>query len=292
MGIADEIKNSFKHSNALFNLIYLNLAVFLVINIIHVFFFFFVLDWDKVGLVRWLEVPAYLPNLAHKPWTIITYMFTHEQFLHVLFNMLTLYWFGIIFLNYFDEKKLLNLYLLGGIAGAIFYMLAFNLFPVFHAALPVSAALGASASVIAIMIAISVYVPNNAIYLVLIGPVKLKYIALFFIFLDILSIPIDNAGGHIAHLGGAFFGWLFASQFKSGKDITKWFGHLMDALFSLFKPREKIKISYRRPADEIEYNSQKVAQQTEIDRILDKISRGGYESLSKEEKDILFKMGK
>jgi membrane associated rhomboid family serine protease len=292
MGIAEEIRNSYKHSNALFKLIYLNLAVFLIINIIHVFFFFFQFDWDKAGFVRWLEVPAYLPNLAHKPWTIITYMFTHEQFLHVLFNMLTLYWFGIIFLNYFDEKKLLNLYILGGIVGAIFYILAFNLFPVFHNALPLSAALGASASVIAIMIAISVYVPDNAVYLVLIGPVKLKYIALFFIFLDVLSIPIDNAGGHIAHLGGAFFGWLFAMQFKNGRDITKWFGHLMDGLFSLVKPRERIKVAYRRPADEIEYNSQKVAQQADIDRILDKISKGGYDSLSKEEKDILFKMGK
>jgi len=292
MSIAEEIKNSFKHSNALFKLIYLNLAVFLVINIVYVFFFLFGLNREQIGFINWLEVPAYLPSLAHKPWTIITYMFTHEQFLHVLFNMLTLYWFGTLFLNYFDEKKLLNVYLLGGIAGAIFYILAFNLFPVFKSILPVSMALGASASAIAIMIAISAYVPDNSIQLILIGPVKLKYLAIFFIFLDILSIPVGNAGGHIAHLGGAFFGWLFAYQFKSGRDITKWFGHLMDALFTLFKPREKIKVTYRKPKDEIEYNTQKVSQQKEIDRILDKISRGGYESLSKEEKDILFKMGK
>jgi membrane associated rhomboid family serine protease len=292
MSIVEEIRNSYKHSNALFKLIYLNLAIFLAINIVYVIFFLFGISRDQIGLVRWLEVPAYLPSLAHKPWTIISYMFTHEQFLHVLFNMLTLYWFGTIFLSYFDEKKLLNLYILGGIVGAIFYILAFNLFPVFKEALPLSEALGASASVLAIMIAISVYVPNNSVQLVLIGPIKLKYIALFFIFLDILSIPIDNAGGHIAHLGGAFFGWLFASQFRAGRDITKWFGHIMDALFSLFKPRPKIKVSYRKPSDEIEYNSQKVAQQQEIDRILDKISKGGYESLSKEEKDILFRMGR
>jgi hypothetical protein len=206
--------------------------------------------------------------------------------------MLTLYWFSVIFLNYFDEKKLLNLYILGGIAGALFYILSFNLFPVFQTSLPVSVALGASASVLTIMIAISVFVPNNSVYIILVGPVKLKYIAIFFIFLDVLSIPVDNAGGHIAHLGGAFFGWLFASQIKSGRDITKWFGNIMDALFSFLKPREKIKVSYRRPSDEIEYNSQKLERQSEIDRILDKISKGGYESLSKEEKDILFKMGK
>jgi membrane associated rhomboid family serine protease len=292
MGFAEEIKQSFKHSNAMFKLIYINLAVFLIINIIHVFFFFFELDWDRTGFVKWLEVPAWLPSLGRRPWTIITYMFTHEQFLHILFNMLTLYWFSLIFLNYFDEKKLLNLYILGGITGAIFYILAFNLFPVFQIALPHSAALGASASVLAIMIAVSVYVPNNTIYLVLIGPIKLKYIAIFFIFLDILSIPIGNAGGHIAHLGGAFFGWIFALQIKSGRDITKWFGHIMDGLFILLKPREKIKVTYRRPADEIDYNSQKIERQNEIDRILDKISKGGYESLTKEEKDILFRMRK
>jgi membrane associated rhomboid family serine protease len=292
MGIAEEIKQSFKHSNAMFKLIYINLAVFLIINIIYVFLFLFGLKSVEVGLIKWLAVPAFLPNLATRPWTIFTYMFTHENFLHILFNMLTLYWFSVIFLNYFDEKKLLNLYILGGIAGALFYILSFNLFPVFQTSLPVSVALGASASVLTIMIAISVFVPNNSVYIILVGPVKLKYIAIFFIFLDVLSIPVDNAGGHIAHLGGAFFGWLFASQIKSGRDITKWFGNIMDALFSFLKPREKIKVSYRRPSDEIEYNSQKLERQSEIDRILDKISKGGYESLSKEEKDILFKMGK
>jgi len=292
MGIAEEIKQSFKHSNAMFKLIYINLAVFLIINIIYVFLLLFGLKSVEVGLIKWLAVPAFLPNLATRPWTIFTYMFTHENFLHILFNMLTLYWFSVIFLNYFDEKKLLNLYILGGIAGALFYILSFNLFPVFQTSLPVSVALGASASVLAIMIAISVFVPNNSVYIILIGPVKLKYIAIFFIFLDVLSIPVDNAGGHIAHLGGAFFGWFFASQIKSGRDITKWFGNIMDALFSLLKPREKIKVSYRRPSDEIEYNAQKLERQNEIDRILDKISKGGYESLSKEEKDILFKMRK
>jgi membrane associated rhomboid family serine protease len=292
MSIADEIKRSFKSSNALFKVIYINLAVFLIVNIVYVFFYLFGVNRELVGLDRWLAVPAYLPSLIVKPWTIITYMFFHEQFLHILFNLLTLYWFSTIFLSYFDEKKFLNLYLLGGIVGAVFYITAYNSFPVFRDSLHASEALGASASVLAILIAISTYVPNNSVYLILIGPVKLKYIAIFFIFLDILSIPIENPGGHIAHLGGAFIGWLFAVQFKGGRDITKWFGNLMDGIFSLFKPRTKIKVSYRKPADEIQYNSQKLEKQNEIDRILDKISKGGYESLSKEEKDILFRMGK
>jgi len=106
MGIADEIKQSFKHANAMFKLIYINLALFLIINIIYVFLFLFGLKSNEVGLIKWLAVPAWLPNLASRPWTLITYMFTHENFLHILFNMLTLYWFSVIFLNYFDEKKL------------------------------------------------------------------------------------------------------------------------------------------------------------------------------------------
>ncbi len=293
MSIGDEILRTFKSGGAMVKLIYINLAVFLGINIIYVVFFLLGIPKDSVGLIQWLAVPAWLPNLAARPWTLITYMFTHENFLHILFNLLTFYWFSIIFLSYFDDKKLLNVYILGGITGAIFYIVAYNAFPAFSSALPASYALGASASILAIMIAISTYVPNYSVYLVFIGPIKLKYLAIFFIFIDILSIPAGNAGGHIAHLGGAFFGWMFTLQYKRGGDITKWFGKIMDWLFSLFKRRQHIKVTYRRaPADDMEYNKIKIERQSEIDRILEKISKGGYESLSKEEKDTLFKAGK
>lgn len=293
MSIGDEILRTFRSGGAMVKLIYINLAVFLAVNIIYVFFFLFGVPRDSVGLIQWLAVPAWLPNLAARPWTLVTYMFTHENFLHILFNLLTFYWFSIIFLSYFDDKKLLNVYILGGITGALFYIAAYNAFPAFSSALPASYALGASASILAIVIAISTYVPNYSVYLVFIGPVKLKYLAMFFIFLDILSIPAGNAGGHIAHLGGAFFGWLFTLQYKRGGDITKWFGKIMDWFFSLFKRRQRIKVTYRRaPADDMEYNKIKNERQSEIDRILEKISKGGYESLSKEEKDTLFKAGK
>lgn len=293
MSIGDEILRTFRSGGAMVKLIYINLAVFLAVNIIYVVFFLFGVPRDSVGLIQWLAVPARLPTLAARPWTLITYMFTHENFLHILFNLLTFYWFSIIFLSYFDDKKLLNVYILGGITGALFYIGAYNAFPAFSSALPASYALGASASILAIVIAISTYVPNYSVYLVFIGPVKLKYLAMFFIFLDILSIPAGNAGGHIAHLGGAFFGWMFTLQYKRGGDITKWFGKIMDWFFSLFKRRQRIKVTYRRaPADDMEYNKIKNERQSEIDRILEKISKGGYESLSKEEKDTLFKAGK
>jgi hypothetical protein len=167
--------------------------------------------------------------------------------------------------------------------------MSYNIFPAFNPT--TSIALGASASVMAIIIATSVYAPDYAINLMFIGPVKLKYIAIFSIVLDILSIPTSNSGGHIAHLGGALFGFLYISQYRKGKNITKGFDKIMDKLFSLFKPKSKFKVTHKRPANDFEYNKTKVEEQKEIDKILEKIANKGYNSLSKKEKEILFKMG-
>lgn len=291
MSIADEIKQSFKSGSSLTKLIYINLAVFLVVKLIAVFYFLLSVE-NSFSLVSWLAVPADLSNLAYKPWTIFSYMFLHQDFLHILFNMLWLYWFGQIFLHYFDNKKLLSVYLVGGLAGAFVYILTFNIFPVFADILPVSYALGASASVIAIVIAVSVYAPNHTIYLLFFGPVKLKYIALVTIIIDVISIASTNAGGHLAHLGGALFGYFYIMQFKKGRNITRLFDRFMDFIFSIFKPRPKIKVTYKRPVDDFEYNKSKAQKQAEIDKILDKIAKSGYESLSKQEKETLFKNSK
>jgi len=164
MGIADELKQSFKSGNTLIKLLYINIAVFLAVKIIGVIFFLLSAE-QTFSIANWLAVPADFSNLILKPWTIFTYMFLHVDFFHILFNMLWLYWFGVLFLSYFDEKKLLSLYLTGGLAGAALYILAFNIFPAFSEVLPVSFALGASASVIAIVIAVSVYAPDHTIHL-------------------------------------------------------------------------------------------------------------------------------
>ncbi|MFO7844030.1 MAG: rhomboid family intramembrane serine protease [Bacteroidales bacterium] len=288
MGIADEIKQSFKSGSTLIKLLYINIAVFLAVKIVSVIFFLLSAE-QTFSIAHWFAVPADFSNLISKPWTIFTYMFLHVGFIHILFNMLWLYWFGIIFLSYFDEKKLLSLYLTGGLAGAALYILAFNIFPVFTDILPVSFALGASASVIAIVIAVSVYAPEHTIHLMFFGPVKLKYIAIITIVVDILSIASSNAGGHIAHLGGALYGYLFVQQYKKGKNINRGFDRFMDKLFTMFKPKPKIKVTYKRPMTDIEYNKQKAKKQEEIDRILDKIAKTGYDSLTKKEKEILFK---
>jgi len=291
MSIVDEIKQSFKSGSSLIKLIYINLTIFLVVRLIDVFLKLFTIE-SVFSLVTWLAVPADISILLHRPWTIISYMFLHYEFLHILFNMLWLYWFGQIFLHYFDNKKLLSVYIVGGIAGAFVYILTFNIFPLFTEILPVSFALGASASVIAIVIAVSVYAPNHTIYLLFFGAVKLKYIALATILIDVISIASTNAGGHLAHLGGALFGYFYIMQLKKGRNITRLFDRFMDFIFSVFKPRPKIKVSYRRPVDDIEYNKSKVQKQAEIDKILDKIAKSGYDSLSKQEKETLFKNSK
>jgi membrane associated rhomboid family serine protease len=242
--------------------------------------------------VKYLMVPSRPVELLSRPWTLITYMFTHFSFMHILFNMLILYWFGRIFLQYLTGRQLLTTYLVGGLAGAFLYLIFLNSFPGLRLPLGTSM-LGASAAIMAIVIAISAYAPDYSMNLLFIGPVKLKYIALFYIIADVLMIASDNAGGNISHLGGAMYGLWFTSQFKKGRDPGKWLNRLLDFIFNLFRPRPKLNVTYRKNApliSDFDYNKSKVAQQKEIDRILDKIARAGYESLTKQEKEILFSM--
>jgi len=292
MSILDEIKISFKSGNALVKLIYINIAVFLAVKLIGVLVTVLQVNY-KLAPVYWLAVTADVSSLIYKPWTVFTYMFVHEDFLHIIFNLIWFYIFGQIFLRYFNEKKLISLYILGGLAGAVLYILAFNTFSIYNPSIPM---IGASGSVIAIVVAISFYIPDHTINLMFIGPVKLKYIAIVSIVMDVLSITSSNAGGHIAHLGGALFGYLYIMQMKKGKNITKGFDRFMDKIFSLFKPRPKVKVSYRKPINDldrdIEYNKTKAANQKDIDKILDKIAKSGYDSLSKKEKETLFKNSK
>ncbi|MFO8236053.1 MAG: rhomboid family intramembrane serine protease [Bacteroidales bacterium] len=287
--IGQQIKDNFKKGNSLIKLIYINLAVFLVIKLIQVIAFLFGFSGISSLFIPWLAVPADVEVLLTRPWTLFTYMFLHEQFFHILFNLLWLYIFGRIFLMYLNEKRLLSLYLTGGLAGAALYIIAFNIFPAFTDMVPHAIALGASASVMAIVIATAVYAPDFTIHLLFLGPVKLKYIAIVSIALDILSIAGSNAGGHIAHLGGALFGYLYIAQYRKGKNLTYGFDRFMDSVFSLFKPKPKIRVTYKKPKTDIEYNKEKVKKQERINKILDKISKHGYESLTKEEKELLFR---
>jgi membrane associated rhomboid family serine protease len=289
MDIIDELKAIFRQGSVVIKLIYINVAVFLIVNIVYLFFTLFKIN--GFSFISFLAVPSDVGVLFHKPWSLFTYMFYHEEILHILFNLLWLFWFGKIFLEFLDSKKLLSLYIFGGLSGAALFILFFNIFPAFQSQIG-APMLGASAAIMAIVIAISFYVPNYEVYLLFLGRIKLKYIALVSIILDIILIRYENAGGHIAHLGGALYGYLYITQLKKGKDIVRGYISIFDGIAKWFKPKKKMNVSCKRPVDDFEYNKSKFDKQKEIDRILDKIAKGGYDSLTKDEKDFLFRSSK
>jgi len=277
-------------------LIIINIAVFLLVNLAHLFFFLFQVNPFQTGndgitkIAYWLAVPSNIELLLQRPWSVFTYMFLHENLWHLFFNMLMLYFGGMIFKEYLGSKKLLITYILGGLTGAAFYIAAYNFFPVFASAVSLSTAIGASASVLAIIVAIAAYIPDYKVRLFFIGQVKFKWIAVAFVLLDLLSIEKDNPGGHIAHLGGAFFGLVYILALKKGL-VTK---QLFNPLKKLFKRKPKMKATYspKKPVTDDQYYYNKKLHQQKIDSILDKIKKSGYESLSKEDKELLFKESK
>ena len=285
----------FFSKTVLSRLILINTVVWLLVQIVNLFAWLFAVHQESTVLSiigQYFALPASLSALASKPWTLFTYMFLHEGFLHLLFNLIMLYFGGIIFLEYLNGKKLLWTYILGGLTGALFFVTAYNIFPVFAGVRSMAVALGASASVLAIIIAIATYVPDYTIHLFLLGRMKLKYLALIFVAIDLISINKGNAGGHIAHLGGAFWGFVYAFYLRKGNDFYKIFYNIK--ISNPFEKRRWKKMDTTRPdsgrpMDDDEYSKRKVATQKEIDHILDKISKSGYDSLTKAEKDLLFK---
>lgn len=289
--ILTELKDNFRRGNIYVQLIYINVAVFLLTMLLGIAFTLF--NQTLQGAFEWLELPASLHRLLVQPWSLITYMFMHADALHLLFNMLWLYWFGALFLQNFSAKHLRGLYLLGGICGGLLYILSYNVFPYFQGMVHHSFMVGASASVLAIVAATAYREPNYPIRLMLFGTVRLKYLALVVIGTDLLFVTSGNAGGHIAHLGGALAGIGFGASLQKGSDLTKWINQLLDGIVSLFnrqprKPRMKVNHGGGSRQQEYDYNAEKKAQSEEIDRILDKLKKSGYQSLSSEEKKTLF----
>lgn len=288
MGIWDEIKKTFSKGSSLNKLIYINIGVFLLITVLAVIGFLLKNSEISEKTINLISVPSSLGMLLTRPWTLITYMFVHKDIWHILFNMLWFYWFGIIFLEYLDQRKLVAVYLLGGISGALVYILSFNIFPAFSGVVAESVAIGASASVMAVVIAIAAYVPDYTVQLFLLGKVKIKYLALaIFVFTSIMDFSV-NSGGKLAHIGGAFFGYFYTLNLRQGRDIGKGMNRIIDFFATLFKPRRKLKVTHKKVATEYEYNKIKTEHQARVNSILDKISKGGYESLTKDEKETLF----
>ena len=230
--ILNKFKLEFKQGTILNKLIYINVGVFLLFSILGVFSFMFQFNLPLV--LEQLYLPAENNKLLSQPWAFITYMFLHNDFLHLLFNMVWLHFAGKIFLQYLSPKQLFSTYILGGISGGLIFIIAYNYIPSLAIYTQNAQALGASAAVLAIIVAIATYTPNYSVRFPFIGIVKLKHIAIFSVLLDLLSIPKGNAGGHIAHLGGALFGYFYIKQLKKGNDFSNGFSNFLNKFAVLF----------------------------------------------------------
>lgn len=285
MGVWGDLQYKFKTSSIVQQLIYVNAILFLITLLIGSFSGLY--NSKSNFIIEWFSLFSSFEIWITRPWSIITYGFLHGGFFHLLFNCIALYYFGRLFLDYFTPKQLLTFYLLGTFFGGILYMIAYNYFPIFKD--QVAPLVGASAGVYAIIIGVATYIPNYQLYFRFIGPVKVWHLAAIFILLDLLQLAGSNGGGHFAHLGGAIFGFLYVSQ-ASNKEIG-----LFRIVSNIFKTKNKpLKTVYKSPKKK-QKRAGKINQdenQKKIDAILDKISKSGYNALSKEEKEFLFKQGK
>ncbi|MEM6515475.1 MAG: rhomboid family intramembrane serine protease [Bacteroidota bacterium] len=287
--LQNDISYKLSRLNVLEKIIVANVVVYILGWILRV-----VQSMPKGYALSWLELPKDFFDFILKPWSIITYGFTHYDFMHILFNMLILYFVSRSLLNLFNPKQVLNIYFLGIISGGMLFLLVYNLVPSgMHAR--VGSLVGASAGVNALLIFLCTYLPNKEVRFFTIN-IKLWYIGVAVVIFDIIGLFGVNQGGKLAHIGGILLGYIYAKQLQKGIDIGSGFGRLMDTIANWFKPKSNLKTVHRKKSnayagykkkDFNEFNNQK-----KIDTILDKISKSGYESLTKEEKEILFKAGK
>ena len=284
-----DMKYNFFGKDIVGRLILINCAVFVFVELVGVFLMLFNVPYNPIAL--YLSLPASFGALLYQPWSLITYMFMHAGIFHLLFNMLWLYWFGRLFLNFYSSKHLRGLYILGGLCGGLLYMISYNVFPYFEGSLDIATLVGASASVLAIVVATAVREPEFPVQFMFIGTVRLKYVALFMVLLDLMFMTSGNAGGHIAHLGGAAAGFWFSLGLAKGNDATKWINAVLDFFsggFKMPKRKPKMKVHYGDRQQQYDYNARKKANEDEINRILEKLKKSGYGSLSDDEKKKLF----
>ncbi|MEA1873654.1 MAG: rhomboid family intramembrane serine protease [Bacteroidota bacterium] len=293
MGFWEQIKAQFKQGSVLTRLIYINLGVFVIL-----------VAWlilsglgslEKTWLQDFLAFPANFDRAILKPWSFVTYMFTQINFFHLIFNLIALFWFGRMFMNWLDENRLLAVYVLGGLSGAAMYLISYQIFPGLAIDNKTAQVVGASASIYAIMLALLAIAPRFKIMIPLIASFELRQLVLVFLMIDVFSIAFSqNIGGHLAHFGGAIFGYVFGILHKQGFDITTWFTVIIRGVMRTFKSNQQNKVHFTqinqtRHESDMDYNARKTAEQEDINRILDKIGNSGYDSLTKREKEILFK---
>ena len=313
-GFIDNIRGRFAAATVPVRFVMVNVAVFVIVRVVALVCLLFAVD--ATPAIELLEMPSNPVKFVHQPWSVISYMFLHYDVMHILFNMLWLYWFGAMFHQIFGTRRVVGLYFLGGLGGAQLYMLAYNVLPLFSST--EGLLLGASASVLAIVAATAVRQPDYKVGLLFFGQISLKWIAIVTIFIDVISIGSSNAGGHIAHLGGALVGAAFALADRRGTDITAWFNRAIDRLVNLTRRRPRVKVgnfhnspftrtkqqprddNRRQPRDDRQQDERDngrrhtmtPAEEAEMDEILKKIKLSGYSSLTAEEKRRLFEVSK
>jgi len=293
----EEFKNAFqRYNNAHVQLIIINIVVFLALAVVLVFSRAFQVPDIFIFIHDQLAIPAPIGEFLQKPWTLITYAFVHDLsgVFHILFNMLVFYWFGKLFVEYLGSDKLVALYFLGALAGGLAYLLVYNTIPFYIERIgSFNGMVGASAAIYAIVVATATLIPDYTFFLLFLGPVRIKYIAGFYIVVSFLGSVGENAGGNVAHLGGALMGFIYIKQLQAGVNWGSWVTATLDWFKGLFTAKPKVKVTYRKQYSEAQKPKAKSSiSQDEIDAILDKISDGGYESLTKEEKEKLFNASK
>jgi len=289
MNFKDKLTYRFQQLNQAEKLILVNVACFVLPLFLRTFFYLFSIPSGV--FVGWFELSADWGDLIFKPWTILTYSFLHSGFFHLFWNMYLLYFTSRLFLNVFPARTFFNVYFLGVIFGGVTFLISYSIFPAFQNSSPIM--VGASAGVMAIFIFIATYSPELEVRLIFFN-IKLRYLAIAFVLLDVIQIPYGNAGGHLAHLGGAALGYFYVMRLNQGTDIGLAFEALSNRFLNLFKKRSNLKKIYKSKSTSApkkkEFNED--LDQQKIDAILDKISKSGYDSLSQKEKDFLFRLGK
>ena len=284
MELINSLKYKYDNLNILSQIIVWMIICFIVPFILNTFLFLF--NISPYSIIDLFQVSPSISELFFKPWSLITYGFFHADLWHLLGNMIILYFSGRVVLDLFGKEKFLKIFLIGLLFGSLTYLISYNLFPVFKGLKPPM--IGASAGAMAVFVFLAAYMPDYSFRLVLFD-VKILYIAIFFIIVDVIQIPFGNSGGHLAHLGGAAWGYFYNSQLSKGKDSGDWLINFINYLKNFFNKKTKVRKVYKKK--NYKKNSNQSIDQKKIDLILDKISKSGYDSLTKSEKETLFKAG-
>ncbi len=295
MNWQDKLRYRYNLANIVEKLIAINIAMFILTFAVNTIAFLLTGNQFSTGfLTEWLSFPKDLLDFAIRPWSIITYAFMHAGIFHILSNMIILYFSGQFFLTFYSPKRLVNFYVLGAIFGALIFSLSYNIFPAFQGT-GKSYLIGASASVMAVLVGVATKAPNMQVRLLIFGNLKLWWIASFLVVVDFIQIPFGNPGGHLAHLGGALLGYIYTKQLDKGNDIGAWIEDSINWFSNFFKTSKspKMKTVHKsKTKAKSQKSTPNKAKQEKVDQILDKISKSGYDSLTKAEKDFLFNAGK